>query len=124
MDVLEPPRFRGGFVWSHSNSNHISPFALYTEAAPPLPAPPQHLLDVPKIQDAIHSLGDAIKVKTPFDVEKFDLLLADHLNQPFVKSVIKGLRKGFWPFDKGEWKVELEEIIPSYDSDPEDAEAI
>ena len=123
-DILEPPCFHRGFVWSHSDSNHISPSALYTKAAPPLPAPPQHLLDDPKIQDAIHSLGDAIIVKTPFDIEKFDLLLADHLNQPFVKSVMKGLHKDFWPFDEGEWKVKLEEVIPSYKSNPEDAEVI
>ena len=91
---------------------------------PPLPALPQHLLDDPKIQEAIHLLDDAIKVETPFDIDKFDLLLTNHPNQPFVKSVMKGLQEGFWPFDEGEWKVELEEVIPSYDCDPEDAEAI
>jgi hypothetical protein len=37
---------------------------------------------------------------------------------------MKGLREGFWPFDKGEWKIELEEVAPDYVSDPEDAEAI
>jgi hypothetical protein len=94
------------------------------EMVPPLPAPPQHLLDDPKIQEAIDFLGDAIKVERPFDIDKFDLLLTDHPNQPFVKSVMKGLCKGFWPFDEGEWKVKLKEVIPSYDCDPEDAEAI
>ena len=123
-DILEPPRFRRGFVWSDSDDKHTSPSALYTETAPPLPTPPQHLLDDPKIQEALQSLGDAIKVETPFDVDKFELLLIDHPNQPFVKSVMKGLREGFWPFDEGEWKVEREEVIPSYDCDPDDAEAI
>ena len=37
---------------------------------------------------------------------------------------MKGLHEGFWPFNEGEWKVELEQVIPSYDCDPEDAEAI
>lgn len=88
LDVLESPRFRRGFVWSDSDINDISPSALYTETAPPLPA---HT----KIQEALHLLGDAIKVETPFDVNKLELLLVDHPNQPFVKSVMKGLREGF-----------------------------
>jgi hypothetical protein len=71
-----------------------------------------------------NSLGDAIKVETPFDVDKFELLLVDHPNQPFVHSVMKGLHEGFWPFDEGEWKIELEEVSPEYESSPEDAEAI
>jgi hypothetical protein len=65
----------------------------------------------------LRSLGDSVKVETPFDVEKFELLLVDHLNKPFVQSVMKGLQEGFWPFNKGEWKVELEEVSPNYDSD-------
>ena len=107
-----------------SDNRHSSPSALYTETVPLLLTPPQHLLDNLKIQEVLHSLSDAIKVKTPFNVNKFELLLTDHPNQPFVKSVMKGLHEGFWPFDKGEWKVELEEVIPSYDCDPNDAEAI
>ena len=91
---------------------------------PPLPSPPQHLLDDPIIQESICSLGDTIKVDTPFNVDKFELLLTDHPNQPFVRSVMKGLREGFWPFDEGDWKAELEEVVPEYESNPEDAEAI
>lgn len=122
--TLDSPQFHWGFVWSDNSIDHISQLALYTETAPPLPSPPQHLLDDPAIQESICSLGDTIKVDTPFDVDKFELLLVDHPNQPFVQSVMKGLCKGFWPFDKGEWKIELEEIIPDYESNPEDAEAI
>jgi hypothetical protein len=122
--TLDSPRFRRGFIWSDNPTDYISPSALYTETAPPLPSPPQHLLDDPIIQESIRSLGDAIKVDTPFDVDKFELLLADHPNQPFVRSVMKGLREGFWPFDEGDWKIKLEEVIPDYESNPEDAEAI
>jgi hypothetical protein len=104
-EIPEPPRFRRGFVWSNNSIDVISPSAIYTESAPPLPSPPRHLLDNPTIQESIRSLGDAIKVETPFDVDKFELLLADHPNQPFVESVMKGLREGFWPFDEGDWKI-------------------
>ena len=103
--------------------NHTSPSALYTEATPPLLVPPQHLLDDLKIQEAIHS-GDAIKVETPFNIDKFELPLADHPNPSFVESVMKGLCEDFWPFDEGEWKAELDKVISSHDCDPEDAEAI
>jgi hypothetical protein len=65
-----------------------------------------------------------IKVDTPFNVDKFKLLLTDHPNQPFVWSMMKGLHEGLWPVDEGDWKVELEEVIPDYESNPEDVEAI
>ena len=121
---LDSPQFCRGFVWSDNSLDDISPSALYTESAPPLPSPPQHLLDDSKLQESICSLGDVIKVETPFNVNKFELLLADHPNQPFVQSVMHSLCKGFWPFDKGDWKIELEEVIPNYASSDEDAEAI
>ena len=89
-----------------------------------MPSPPQHLLDDPVIQESIQSLGDKIRVDTPFDVDKFELLLTDHPSQPFVQSVMKGLCEGFWPCDEGDWKVKLEEVIPEYESSPKDAEAI
>ncbi|KAF8233516.1 hypothetical protein L208DRAFT_1130306, partial [Tricholoma matsutake] len=74
------------------------------------PSPPQHLLDDSTIQTTINSLGNAIEVDTPFDVNKFELLLTDHPNQPFVKSVMKGLCEGFWLCDDGEWKIELSDL--------------
>jgi hypothetical protein len=122
--ILESPHFRRGLVWAGSSIDRISPSALYTESAPPLPSPPQHLLDDPRIQESIRSLGDAIKVETPFNVDKLELLLSDHPNQPFVSSVMKGLCEGFWPFDEGEWKIELEEVTLDYNCDPNDVEAI
>jgi hypothetical protein len=119
------PRFRRGFVWSSSSScNIISPAALYTESAPPLPSPPQSLLDDPILSDTIKSLGNAIKVETPFDVDKFESFLVDHPNRPFVNSVMKGLREGFWPFDESEWKIELEEITENYKMDDTDLKAL
>jgi hypothetical protein len=54
--------------------------ALYTETAPPLPSPPDHLINDPTIQETIKQLGDHIKVETPFDVDKLESLLADHPN--------------------------------------------
>jgi hypothetical protein len=122
---LGTPRFRRGFVWSDSLShNTISPASLYTETAPLLPSPPASLVNDPVLTQTIQSLGSAIKVDTPFNVDKFESLLVDHPNQPFVKSVTRGLREGFWPFDKSEWKVELEEITENYKMDDKDQDAL
>lgn len=51
-------------------------------------------------------------------------MLHDHPNQPFVQSVLLGLREGFWPLDDGEWKIENEEIIGNYSTEEPDLEAI
>jgi hypothetical protein len=88
------------------------------------PSPPQHLPDDPTSQATVNSLGDSIRVDAPFDVNKFELLLSDHPNQPFVQSVMKGLREGFWPSDDCEWKVEVEEIVDNYPTDPQDLDQI
>ena len=37
---------------------------------------------------------------------------------------MKGLCEGFWPFDDGEWKIEVEEIVKNYLMDPEDIEQV
>ena len=61
---------------------------------------------------------------TPFNVERLETLLFDHPNQPFVKSVIRGLLEGFWPFDEGDWKIEEKEILRNFADDDLDIEAI
>ena len=95
IDFLDAPRYQWGYVWTDSTSDNVSPSACYTEYMPPLPSPPQHLVKDAAIQASIHALGDSIKVEMPFDVNKFELLLINHLNQPFIWSVMKGLWEGF-----------------------------
>jgi hypothetical protein len=122
-DNLSSPSFHRGYAWSDSMHN-MSPSALYTTTAPPLPVVPPDLLRDPKIQACLEAYGDHIKVETPFDVDKLDTMLSSHPNQPFVASVLTGLRDGFWPLDDGEWKIELEEVIDNYSTDERDLEAI
>ncbi|KAJ7191129.1 hypothetical protein GGX14DRAFT_381437 [Mycena pura] len=118
------PKFRRGFIWSSSPQNNISPAALYTETAPPLPSPPAHLLNNPAMQASLRAMKDHVKVETSFNVDRFENLLADHPNQPFVRSVMTGLREGFWPFHDGEYKAELEMKGENFATDPADLEAI
>ncbi|KAF5381547.1 hypothetical protein D9615_005612 [Tricholomella constricta] len=124
---LDAPRFRRGYVWSDSFSSfseNVSPAALYTETAPPLPSPPSHLLNDPAILGSLRAMESRIKVDTPFNVDKLESMLHDHPNQPFVKSVMNGLRHGFWPFDEGEWKGVEEEFAENYAVEDCDLEAI
>ena len=69
-------------------------------------------------------MRDFIRVETPFNVDRFEAMLYDHPNQPFVKSVMRGLREGFWPFDEGNWKDDHEDTIKNYSTKEEDLEAI
>ena len=89
--LIDVPRFRRRYVWSNSTNKHLSPAALYTESAPPLPSPPAHLFQDQKIQASLLAMRDHIKVDTPFNVDKLESMLTDHTNQPFVQSVMTGL---------------------------------
>jgi hypothetical protein len=123
-DILSLPSFRRGFVWTDSSMDNVSPSALYTLTAPPLPDPPCHLVDDPKIQAALQAYKEHIRVETPFKVDKLESMLLSHPNRPFVESVMKGLREGFWPLDGGEWKFEREEVLENYATEEKDLEAI
>ena len=81
---IAPPRFHRHLVWTDTNSITTSPSALYTETAPPFNPPPIHLTKHPDIQASLDAMRDAIKVDTPFNIDKFEALLEDHPNQPFV----------------------------------------
>lgn len=125
LDFPEPPLFRRKFVWSCRLCNDtLSPAAAATEFADPLPSPPESLMKNPEIQSTLQHLSRFIKVKTPFNTDRFENLLIDHPNQPFVKSVMKGLREGFWPFDEGEWNLESKEFHQNYSVEDQDLEAI
>lgn len=65
-----------------------------------------------------------IRIETPFNVDRFETMLYNHPNQPFVKSVMNSLRYGFWPFDEGDWKDDQDDAIQNYSSDELDLEAI
>ena len=69
-------------------------------------------------------MKDFIEVKTPFNVNKFESLLVDHPNQPFVKSVMTRLREGFWPFHKGEWEELHDDCKENSLSEEKDYEAL
>ena len=124
-NISEVPRYRRGFIWETSRASpSLTPSALATETAPPLASPPSHLLNDPEIQSTLREMHDYIRVETPFNVDRFEALLFDHPNQPFVKSVMDSLRQGFWPFDEGNWKDDRDEVLQNYSSKEIDFETI
>ncbi|KAF8830068.1 hypothetical protein HHX47_DHR2000566 [Lentinula edodes] len=120
------PRFRRGYLWSTSSSSSeiIPPSIQSTYTAPPLPSPPEHLLNNPQIQSTLKAMAPYIKVETPFNVDRLENLLASHPNQPFVASVMRSLREGFWPFYEAEWEVESKQKLDNYVSEPQDFAAL
>ncbi|CAA7265008.1 unnamed protein product [Cyclocybe aegerita] len=122
LDV--PPRYRRGFVWSNSASLCESPATLLTLSAPPLPSPPSHLIDDPALISSLSAMQGFVKVDTPFNVDRLESLLSDHPNRPFVDSVIRGLREGFWPFEDGDWDKDATEPLSNFASEVEDLDAI
>ena len=81
--ISKIPRYKRGYVWEKSSSPH----SLATKTAPPLASPPSHLSNDPKNQSTLHAMHDYIRVETPFNINHFEVMLYNHLNQPFVKSV-------------------------------------
>lgn len=97
---------------------------MSTETADPLPSPPAHLAQNTNIQATLQAIRGFVKVSTPFNVDRFEALLSSHPNQPFVGSVIRGLREGFWPFEEGEWSDDMNELVNNFASENEDLVAI
>lgn len=121
------PKFRRGFIWpnTHTTNSSLSPSALNTETASPLPSPPSMLQNNQQVQDALRKYRNHIKVQTPYDIERLRLWTNDHPNQPFVRSVIRSLKEGFWPLDEGKWSFKEDDgYMDNYSKDPLDLDAV
>ena len=78
----------------------------WTETAEPMPSPPDPEFDHLEALSTIQTYPHLFRITTPINVDRFQLLLSSHPNQPFVLSVCQGLHEGFWPFANthyGEW---------------------
>ena len=91
------PKFARDLVWGVIDDD-ISPAARYSLFAEPLPPPPQSELQNAIANKTISGHPELFKITCNINVEKFNELLRDHPNQPFVQSVIVGLTEGFWPW--------------------------
>ena len=91
------PKQTRGLLWE-KGENKIEPTVMYLLTAKPLPQPPAAALNDKIRKGTIHDHPDLFKITCDIDVDTLENLLSDHPNQPFVQSVLTGLRQRFWPF--------------------------
>jgi hypothetical protein len=91
------PKFARDLVWGQIDDD-ISPAARYSLFAEPLPRPPQSELQNVIANETISAHPQLCKITCNINTKKFNHLLRDHPNQPFVQSVLLGLTEGFWPW--------------------------
>ena len=82
----------------HDNELMSCSCAEWTEVAQLLPSIPKNESENTSIVSTLKSQPDLFDVSTPINVDNFERLLVQHPNPLFVKSVMNGLRYGFWPW--------------------------
>ena len=90
-------KFAWDLVWRTVEDN-IGPVAHYSLSADPLPQSSQSELENMVANETIHTYPDLFKITCNINIKTLNELLKDHLNQPFMQSVIAGLTKGFCPW--------------------------
>lgn len=89
-------KFLRGYIWDGVNTRGSSPAIESSIYAKPFPDPPPLSIDK-DAAFATKQYSHLFKIVTPIKVDTFEALLVRHPNRPFVDSVLKGLRCGFWP---------------------------
>ena len=109
IDVGLQPKYLRYNLWT--TTGQCAPYctADWSETATPLVRPPERELANPVVTQTLQDHSHFFAVHTPISVNVFEYLLADHPNQPFVTSVCRGLRKGFWP-----WANTLRDDLPEF----------
>ena len=90
------PRYTRNLVWADSEHPRVLSVDA-TLTARPFPDPPLLSPHTRIARQTIASHPDLFKIICPINVDLFEYYLSHHPNRPFVESVCKGLRFGFWP---------------------------
>ena len=117
------PKYLRHNIWD-GNDFFSKSSADWSETAKPLPTLPELELANPTVTKTINENPNLFGIITPIYVDRFELLLKSHPNRPFVASVCRGLREGFWPWadtHSGEYPDTLDLSYPQTD-DPKEAE--
>ena len=91
------PRFLRNLVWDDRDVPRRS-FVDVSLTHDPVPDVLPDVRSDPIIAATLAACSDLFKIVTPIKTDVFQNLLSDHPNQPFVRSVCRGLREGFWPY--------------------------
>ena len=117
------PKYLRYNIWD-SGEHFSRSSADWTETASALPTIPTSELENPIVTKTINENPHLFDIVTPIFVDRFEKLLESHPNQPFVKSVCRGLREGFWPWANthiGEYPDTLDSSLPEPDN-PDEAQ--
>jgi hypothetical protein len=93
--MAKRPRYLRDMIWS-LDEPCSSPTAKSSLFASPMPLPADSDFILAAL-DTLNARPDLFAIVTPINVSAFEDLLRDHPNRPFVVSVLRGLREGFWP---------------------------
>ena len=91
------PKYLRYNLWQEGSHFSCSS-ADWSETASPLPSIPPSELANPIVTKTIKENPHLFDIITLIFIDRFENLLDSHPNQPFVKSVCRGLREGFWPW--------------------------
>jgi len=101
------PKYLRYNLWN-TDTSPTPTIAEWSESASPLPRPPLSETLNPIALKTIAENPSLFRIVTPINIDRFEKLLSDHPNPPFVDSVCTGLREGFWP-----WADTLKDGYPS-----------
>ena len=90
------PRYLRGLVWFEEGSVRLN--ADSTIDRKPVPDVPLCVRGDPIINHTLNVYPHLFDIITPIKVDLLQSLLIDHPNQPYVESVCRALREGFWPW--------------------------
>lgn len=90
------PRYARNLVWADCDRPRVLSVDA-TLTADPFPDAPVHEPYTLAARKTIAERPDLFKIVCPINVDLFEMYLERHPNRPFVISVCKGLRDGFWP---------------------------
>lgn len=85
------------FVWDDRAAD-LKSFADLSLTHAPVPDVPESVREDPVVNMTLENHPELFKIVMPVNVDRFEELLADHPNQGFVKSVVRTLQHGFWPY--------------------------
>ncbi|KAE9406672.1 hypothetical protein BT96DRAFT_987228 [Gymnopus androsaceus JB14] len=92
------PRFIEGFGFRDDVTPQGSRTAEYTIHDETTSATSTGRVRRASMVDHSKSNPHLFRVQTPINIDRFETILETHPNKPFVKSVLVGLREGFWPW--------------------------
>ena len=95
------PKFARDLLWEEDRYPAIRVSAELSKdltVATPMPMPPARNEFHPDFLRSLDQNPDLFAIETPIKVDRFEYLLSEHPNRPFVSSVIRSLREGAWPW--------------------------